>query len=283
MFKDDTLRDKSVLITGGGSGLGFSMAVRFVQLGARVWICGRSEERLAQARAKINQAGFALETFVCDVRDYEAVRKMIVRIGDCQDGLNVLVNNAAGNFLAASEELSPHGFKTVVDIVLHGTFNCSQHFVRQLLAAGKKGSILNLVTTYAMHGSAFVLPSACAKAGVLAMTKSLAVEWAPYGIRVNAIAPGPFPTRGAWSRLIPDPKLEQQYLAKIPAGRYGNHDELADLAVFLISDLSPYMTGECVVIDGGESLQGGQFNFLTHHLTGEQLKRYFKKLRQVKA
>ncbi len=165
-----------------------------------------------------------------------------------------MVDNTAGNFLSASEDLSANAFKSVVDIVLNGSFNCSQHFGSQLINKKQQGSILNIVTTYTETGSAFVLPSASAKAGVLAMTNTLAYEWAAYGIRVNSIAPGPFPTEGAWSRLMPDEKAEKYYLNRIPMKRYGNKEELANLAAFLMSDLAPYMTGSNVVIDGGEHL-----------------------------
>ncbi|MFM7586375.1 MAG: SDR family oxidoreductase, partial [Bacteroidota bacterium] len=185
-------------------------------------------------------------------------------------------NNAAGNFLSLAEDLSPNAFSSVVDIVLKGTFHCTREFGRLQMAAGRKGScILNIVTTYTETGSAFVLPSACAKAGVYTLTNSLAVEWAPYGIRLNAIAPGPFPTEGAWSRLLPDPSIEEQYLKRIPAGRYGQHEELAHLAIFLMSDMSGYINGHCVTIDGGERLMAGQFNLFANMMPREQLKFFF--------
>ncbi len=280
MFTEDTLQEKVILITGGGSGLGLSMAKQFAKFGADMAICGRTEEKLLKAAEEIRAFGHRVLTHVVDVREYDAVGKMIARVVDELGRLDGLVNNAAGNFYSPSEDLSPKGFKAVVDIVLHGTFNCSQHFGKYLIANRRPGNILNIVTTYTQTGSAFVLPSAAAKAGVEAMTKSLAFEWATYHIRVNAIAPGPFPTKGAWARLMPDPQLEQAYLQRLPTGRYGQHEELTNLAVFLMSDLAPYITGETITIDGGERLLAGQFNFLAQLMPREQLKKLFVQLRK---
>lgn len=283
MFKEDTLKKEVILITGGGSGLGLSMAKKFASLGADIAICGRTEETLKKAAEDLKYHGTNVTYYGCDVRDYKVVGEMMDTIVTDHGKMTGLVNNAAGNFLSASEDLSPGGFKTVVDIVLHGSFNCTHHFGNYLIDSGAKGSILNIVTTYAEDaGSAFVLPSACGKAGVLAMTRSLAFEWAEYGIRLNAIAPGPFPTEGAWTRLFPDEKFEQKYLDKIPAGRYGEHDELANLAAFLMSNMAPYITGECVTIDGGEKLSGGQFNFIDGMMSREKLKAMFKMMKGEK-
>lgn len=264
MFRDDLLREKSVLVTGGGSGLGLSMAKKFAALGARVAITGRSEERLAGAAREIDPTGERVYTHPCDVRDFAQVEATAAAVAERFGGVDVLVNNAAGNFLAATEDLSPGGFNAVVQTVLYGTFNATLAVGRGMIERGRGGSILNIVTTYAWTGSAFVVPSAAGKAGVLAMTRSLAVEWATYGIRVNAIAPGPFPTEGAWSALMPTPEIEAEAKARIPMGRFGDHDELANLAAFLVSDGAPFVNGECVVIDGGEWIaSGGEFNGLT--------------------
>ena len=282
MFTEDTLKNKLILVTGGGSGLGLAMAKGFNELGATVAICGRTESKLLEAKKKFKYPDKAL-TYVVDVRNYEAVGKMFQEIekktGRLVDGL---VNNAAGNFLSNSEDLSPNAFKSIIDIVLIGTFNCTQHFGKSLIGAKQKGNIINIVTTYTETGSGFVLPSACAKAGVYALTTSLAFEWATYGIRLNAIAPGPFPTKGAWSRLIPDPNFEVQFKNRIPLGRYGNPEELSNLANFLMSDLSSYITGECITIDGGERLRTGQFSFIADLAPREKLKQLFDNLKPKK-
>ena len=285
MFTDDTLEGQTILITGGGSGLGLAMAQTFASLGSNIAICGRTEEKLRQATDKITEEAedASVKYYVADVRDYDRIQDVVSEIVSDFNGMTGLVNNAAGNFLSASEDLSPGGFKTVVDIVLHGSFNCTHAFGNYLIDEGKEGNILNIVTTYSEStGSAFVLPSACGKAGVLAMTRSLAYEWATYGIRLNAIAPGPFPTKGAWTRLVPDDNFEEKFLSKIPAKRYGEKEELANLATFLMSDLAPYITGECVVIDGGERLAAGQFNFLDKMAPREELKSFFKMMRKKK-
>jgi NAD(P)-dependent dehydrogenase (short-subunit alcohol dehydrogenase family) len=284
MFTADTMKGKTILITGGGSGLGLAMAKGLCSAGADIVICGRTLEKLEKASIEIvEQREDALVKFYSvDVRDHEQVDQMFDSIKKEIGSLDGLINNAAGNFLSASEDLSPGGFKAIVDIVLHGTFNCTHAFGNYLIEKKQAGSILNIVTTYAEHGSAFVLPSACAKAGVLAMTKSLAYEWAEYSIRVNAIAPGPFPTKGAWARLVPDSMLEKMMIKQNPSKRLGDHQELANLAVFLMSDLAPYITGESVVIDGGESLKAGQFNFVTDMMSRKKLKMAFKAMKPKK-
>lgn len=281
MFTSDTLADQTILITGGGSGLGLAMAKKFASLGGNIAICGRTEEKLQKAVGKIEEVanGSTAKYYVADVRDYDRIEEVIGEIVSDFGVMTGLVNNAAGNFLSASEDLSPGGFKAVVDIVLHGSFNCTHVFGNYLIDEDRDGNILNMVTTYSEDtGSAFVLPSACGKAGVLTMTRSLAYEWATYGIRLNAIAPGPFPTKGAWERLVPDEEAEQKFLSKIPAGRYGDKEELANLAAFLMSDMAPYITGESVVIDGGERLSAGQFNFIDKLGSREKLKNFFREM-----
>ena len=285
MFKEDTLKGKTIIITGGGSGLGLAMAKGFASVGSNVGICGRTESKLENAAKEIRDVGQHAEVriYSCDVREYDQVSAMFGYFKKEFGQITGLVNNAAGNFLSASEDLSPGGFKAVVDIVLHGSFNCTHVFGNQLIETNTEGTILNIVTTYAEGtGSAFVLPSACSKAGVLAMTRSLAFEWAEYGIRLNAIAPGPFPTEGAWTRLVPEKIYEKAFLKKIPMKRYGEQDELANLAVFMMSDLCTYMTGECVIVDGGERLQSGQFNFIDSLASRKKLKKIFQAMKPKK-
>ncbi|HET6467326.1 MAG TPA: SDR family oxidoreductase [Geminicoccaceae bacterium] len=263
MFQPDLLHGMHVLITGGGTGLGKSMGRRFLELGASLTICGRRGEVL-EATAAEHRAATAgtVRTRVCDVRDAAAVDAMI-EAADAAEPLAALVNNAAGNFVARSEELSSGAVDAVVGIVLKGSLNCTLACGRRWLAAGRSGTVLSIVTSYAWTGSAYVLPSAVAKAGVLAMTRSLAVEWGGRGVRLNAIAPGPFPTEGAWQRLVPRADLARAFETRNPLRRPGRHEELADLASFLLSGRSGFVNGEVVTIDGGEWLEGaGQFSFL---------------------
>lgn len=265
MFQKDLLKDRAIFITGGGSGLGRSMALRFAELGARIFIIGRREQPLMEVCDEIHRAGGAAAFATCDVRDPAAVEAAAAAADQQYGRIDTLVNNAAGNFMARTETLSPNAFNAVVGIVLNGSFHCTQAFGKRWIAQKLAGNVLNIVTTYASAncGSGFVVPSACAKAGVLAMTTSLAVEWAKYHIRLNAIAPGPFPTEGAWSRLIPSKQFEEHSRDKHPMKRFGRHEELTNLAAFLVSDMSEYINGECVVIDGGQWLRGaGEFNDL---------------------
>lgn len=266
MLRDNALENKVIAITGGGTGLGRSMGEYFLKLGAKLAICGRREEKLQIAKKEMEEScGGEVLPFVCDVRDYNSVSAFLAAILDKYGKVDVLVNNAAGNFISPTERLSPGAFDAVIDIVLKGSKNCTLAFGKHWIEKGEKNkTVLNVVTTYAETGSAFVVPSAMAKAGVTAMTKSLAVEWAKYGIRFNAIAPGPFPTKGAWSRLLPGDMSEKLNVAnEVPLRRAGEHQELSNLAAYLVSDFAMYMNGEVVIIDGGEWLQGaGQMNFL---------------------
>ena len=263
MFDPDLLKNKTVIITGGGTGLGKSMAQRFGELGANLVITSRKLEVLEETAKEIRTSGASVLPVQCDVRKTNEVEKMVSQTVEEFGSVNVLVNNAAGNFISPTEKLSPGGFKVIVDIVLNGTFNCTLSVGQEMIKSGG-GVILNIITTYAWTGSGYVVPSACAKAGVLAMTRSLAVEWAKHGIRTNAIAPGPFPTEGAWKRLVvPGLGIEKKMKKRIPLKRFGEQRELADLATFLISDGTGYINGEVVTIDGGEWLKGaGQFNDL---------------------
>lgn len=259
------LKDRAIFLTGGGTGLGRSMALHFALLGARMFVVGRREEPLREVCDEIHRGGGSAAFATCDVRDYAAVEHAANRAYEQFGRIDTLINNAAGNFMARTERLSPNAFNAVVGIVLNGTFNCTQAFAKKWIAEKLGGHVLNIVTTYAAAncGSAFVVPSACAKAGVLALTRSLAVEWAKYYIRLNAIAPGPFPTEGAWSRLMPSKQFEEHAKETHPMKRFGRHEELTSLAAFLLSDMAEYINGECVVIDGANWLRGaGEFNDL---------------------
>jgi len=273
MFQPDLLRHKRILITGGGTGLGRGMARRFLELGAAVYICGRREEVLAKAVTEFDLlAPSRIHSARCDVRDLPAVEDMVA--GIWKDGpLDIVVNNAAGNFLARTEELSPGAFQAVIGIVLMGTLNVTMACGRRWLQDKHPGVVLNIAATYIRTGSAYVVPSAVAKAGVVALTRSLAVEWGDRGIRMNAISPGPIPTEGAFSRLLPRPELEKAATRRIPLGRFGTVEELANLAAFLVSDGSAYINGDVITMDGGEWLQGaGEFSALGRQLTEEDWK-----------
>ncbi len=264
MFTPDLLAGKRALITGGATGLGRAMAERFLQLGATVYICGRRTSVLETTAYELEPVGPGrIHQATCDVRDVAAVDALLSSIWTTGP-LDILVNNAAGNFLAKTEELSPRAFEAVIGIVLNGTVNMTLGCGRRWLAAGHPATVLNIVTTYAASGSgsAYVVPSAVAKAGVMALTTSLAVEWGPRGIRLNGIAPGPIPTEGAFSRLMPSQDLEKLALRRVPLRRFGTPAELANLAAFLVSDGCTYINGDIVVMDGGEWLQGaGEFSY----------------------
>ena len=265
MFKGEELRGKTILITGGGTGLGKSMCKYFMELGANTIISSRKQDVLDQTakelRASTNGNILAV---ACDVRKPLEIES-VIEAGIQEYGeINGLVNNAAGNFISPTERLSPKAFDIIVDIVLKGSYNCSlllgKYWIENKIAA----NVINIVTTYSWTGSGYVVPSAVAKAGVLSMTRSLGAEWAKYNIRTNAIAPGPFPTQGAFSRLFPEGLKEKiDPLKRIPLKRYGEHQELANLAGYLISDYSAYINAEVITIDGGEWIyNAGEFTGL---------------------
>ena len=276
MLKENSLKGKIIIVTGGGTGLGRSMAKCFLQLGANVVITSRKMDVLEKAAEELHPGpkggntssplgvGGEILPVKCDIRNYEEVEAMMKTVIDKFGSFNVLLNNAAGNFISPTERLSHRAFDTVVDIVLKGSYNCTMAAGKYWIKEKIKGTVLSTLTPYAFTGSAFVVPSACGKAGVLALTQSLAVEWGKYGIRLNAISPGPFPSEGAWTRLLPGDLLKKFDPARSTSlNRIGEHQELADLASFLVSDFSGFMTGENVVIDGGQWLKGaGQFNAL---------------------
>jgi NAD(P)-dependent dehydrogenase (short-subunit alcohol dehydrogenase family) len=265
MFQHDLLKGKRILVTGGGSGLGRSMTARIVELGAKAVICGRRREVLEEAAQEIGEDQVAVHP--CDLRDPEAVEAMVAAIfaGGPLDGL---VNNAAGNILSPTEALSHRAVDAVLGSVLHGTAYVTLACGKRWLEAKSRASVVSIVTTYAATGSAYVVPSAMAKAGVVAMTRSLAVEWGGRGVRFNAVAPGPFPTEGAWSRLLPTEALAHEFETRNPLGRPGDHRELADLVSFLLADGSAFINGDVITIDGGEWLKGaGQFSALGDRLT----------------
>ncbi len=266
MLREGALKDRVIVVTGGGSGLGKAMTTYFLELGAKVVISSRNIEKLENTAKELEEkTGGKVLPVQCDVRHYEQVEAMLQASLTAFGKVDGLLNNAAGNFISPTERLSSNAFDTIIDIVLKGTKNCTLAFGKHWINIKQpKATVLNIVTTYAWTGSAYVVPSATAKAGVLAMTRSLAVEWAKYGMRFNAIAPGPFPTKGAWDRLLPG-NLQEEFdmRKKIPLRRVGEHQELANLAAYLMSDFSSFVNGEVVTIDGGEWLQGaGEFNML---------------------
>jgi NAD(P)-dependent dehydrogenase (short-subunit alcohol dehydrogenase family) len=265
MLQPGSLRDKTIIITGGGTGLGKSMGKYFLELGANLVITSRKMEVLEKTASELeSQTGGKVLPVTCDVRKYEEIEN-VLKSAEAKFGqIHGVVNNAAGNFISPTERLSHRAFDIVVDIVLKGTYYTTLAVGKNWIAKQQPGTFLNIVTTYAWTGSGYVVPSACGKAGVLALTRSLAVEWAKYKIRSNAIAPGPFPTEGAWSRLLPGDRVKKfDPAARIPIGRVGEHQELANLAAYLVSDYSAYVNGEVITIDGGEWLKnGGEFSHL---------------------
>lgn len=264
-LRDDALKDCTIIVTGGGTGLGKAMSTYFLQLGANVIITSRNLPILESTASELEElTGGSVLPLACDVRNQLEVDLLLKKSLDRYGAVHGLVNNAAGNFISPTERLSSNAFSTIIDIVLKGTVNCTLALGKHWIEIKQPGTILNIITTYAFTGSAYVVPSACAKGGVLALTRSLAVEWGKYGIRTNAIAPGPFPTKGAWDRLLPGEMAQKfDFKNRVPLKRTGEHQELANLSAFLMSSFSSYINGEIITIDGGEWLQGaGQFNEL---------------------
>jgi NAD(P)-dependent dehydrogenase (short-subunit alcohol dehydrogenase family) len=265
MLREDALAGKTIIVTGGGTGLGRSMGTYMLKLGANLVITSRKLDVLeATAKEMEQETGGRVLPLACDVREYDQVEQVLKATEEEFGQIHGVLNNAAGNFVSPTERLSHRAFNIIIDIVLRGTSNFTLAMGKHWIKKKQPGTFLNITTTYAYTGSGYVVPSACAKAGVLALTRSLAVEWAKYNIRSNAIAPGPFPTKGAWSRLLPG-KLAKKLdpVQRIPVGRVGEHQELANLAAYLMSDFSAYINGEVVTIDGGEWLKGaGEFNMM---------------------
>lgn len=265
MLMPDSLKGKTIIITGGGTGLGKSMGKYMLELGANLVITSRKKEVLENTAHELEaETGGKVLPLVCDVRKYDEIEKVIKTTDSHFGQIDGVLNNAAGNFISPTERLSHRAFDIIVDIVLKGTYYMTLATGKNWINKKQKGTFLNIVTTYAWTGSGYVVPSACSKAGVLALTRSLAVEWAKYKIRSNAIAPGPFPTEGAWSRLLPGDLVKKFDPAeRIPLKRVGEHQELANLAAYLMSDYSSYINGEVITIDGGEWLRnGGEFSHL---------------------
>ncbi|MGC8562823.1 MAG: SDR family oxidoreductase [Thermoplasmata archaeon] len=270
MFRSDLLKDKVVLITGGGTGIGNSIAKKYGSLGAKIAILGRREEVLKEAVTEFRNNGITASYHSCDVRNPDQISQTLDFFQDEIGPIDVLVNNAAGNFVSPTERLSPHAVDSVLNIVLHGTIYMTLEMGKRWIKSKRNGVVLDIVTPYAWTGSAYVVPSGAAKAGVLAIVRSLAVEWAKYGIRHVAIAPGAFPTPATKKNLFPLDGMEEALLQRIPLGRTGKLEEIANLAAYLISDEASFINGEVVTIDGGEWLRGaGEFNDLSI-LTDEQ-------------
>jgi NAD(P)-dependent dehydrogenase (short-subunit alcohol dehydrogenase family) len=272
MFRNDLLAGKRILITGGGTGLGKSIGKRYLELGAELFICGRRLEVLEAAAAELTEAtGGKVRALSCDVRDAASVDAMMAKIWN-EAPLDVLVNNAAANFVARTEKLSPRAIDAVLGIVLHGSFYCTVACGHRWIDAQRGGTVLSVASTPSFTGAAFTAPSAAAKAGIVAMTRSLAVEWGPHNIRLNAVAPGLFPTEGAWEKLYPPGSQVEPQQMSVPLRRVGEHAELANLFAFLAAGESSYITGDLIVIDGGRWMQGvgGPSNRAMHDWTDAQ-------------
>ena len=259
MFREGLLKGKNILITGGGTGLGKEIAARYLSLGAGLWLCGRRGPVLDSCAGELtSRHGGTVRTHAVDIRDAQAVDAMLERIWAESGPLTGLVNNAAGNFISPTKDLSPNGFNAIANIVFHGTFYVTQGVGKRWIAGGHKGSVISILVTWVWTGSPYVVPSAMSKAGLHIMTKSLAVEWGRYGIRLNAISPGPFPTEGASKRLRPDSSFEDS-TAQNPMRRVGRMEELQNLATFLMADGCEWLTGQTIAIDGAGYLATGAY------------------------
>jgi NAD(P)-dependent dehydrogenase (short-subunit alcohol dehydrogenase family) len=264
MFKEGLLKGKRILITGGGTGLGKEIAERYLQLGAELWLAGRRGPVLDScAKELVSKYGGVVRTHAVDIRDAAAVDAMVQRIWDEGGPLSGLVNNAAGNFISPTKDLSPNGFNAIANIVFHGTFYVTHAVGKRWIEGKHKGSVISILVTWVHTGSPYVVPSAMSKAGLHVMTKSLAVEWGRFGIRLNAIAPGPFPTEGATKRLRPDGGSFSDRSELNPMRRVGKMEELQNLATFLMADGCDWLTGETIAIDGAGYLASGSGAYFT--------------------